>query len=94
MMECFYRVAEHVFAVSAQADVGDKIFAECMDNYKPFAIEKTDDCLFVLNVECGEAPEYTKREKRRSDTRRHGRWHSKGNGRRNQGKPRNKTKKQ
>jgi superfamily II DNA/RNA helicase len=42
----------------------------------------------------GEAPEYTKREKRRSDTRRHGRWHSKGNGRRNQGKPRNKTKKQ
>ena len=59
MMECFYRVAEHVFAVSAQADVGDKIFAECLDNYKPFAIEKTDDCLFVLNVECGEAPEYT-----------------------------------
>ncbi len=59
MMECFYRVAEHVFAVSAQADVGDKIFAECMDNYAPFAIEKSDDCLFALNVQCGEAPEYT-----------------------------------
>ena len=35
----------------------------------------------------GEAPPYTKREKRRSDTRRHGRWHSRGNGKRNQ-KPR------
>ncbi len=59
MMENFYKVAEHVFAVSAQATVGDKIFAECMDNYAPFAIEKSDDCLFVLNVKCGEAPEYT-----------------------------------
>lgn len=28
----------------------------------------------------GEAPEYTKREKKRSNTRRHGRWHSRGNG--------------
>ena len=28
----------------------------------------------------GEAPVYTKREKKRSNTRRHGRWHSKGNG--------------
>ena len=31
----------------------------------------------------GEAPEYTKREKKRSNTRRHGRWHSKGNGKNN-----------
>ena len=31
----------------------------------------------------GEAPEYTKRAKKRSNTRRRGRWHSKGNGRRN-----------
>ena len=59
MMENFYKVAEHVFAVSAQATVGDKIFAECMDNYAPFAIEKSDDCLFALNVKCGEALEYT-----------------------------------
>jgi superfamily II DNA/RNA helicase len=32
----------------------------------------------------GESPEYTKREKKRSDTRRRGRWHSKGDGRNNQ----------
>lgn len=31
----------------------------------------------------GEAPEYTKREKKRSNTRRRGRWHSHGNGKRN-----------
>jgi len=31
----------------------------------------------------GEAPEYVKREKKRNDTRRHGRWHSKGDGSRN-----------
>ena len=30
----------------------------------------------------GEGPEYTKREKKRSNTRRHGRWHSHGNGKR------------
>ena len=35
----------------------------------------------------GEAPAYTKREKKRSNTRRHGRWHSRCNGKRNQ-KPR------
>jgi superfamily II DNA/RNA helicase len=34
----------------------------------------------------GEGPEYTKREKKRSNTRRHGRWHSKGNGSRGNGK--------
>ena len=34
----------------------------------------------------GEAPEYTKREKKRSNTRRHGRWHSRGNGSHNQKK--------
>ena len=32
----------------------------------------------------GEAPEYTKREKKHSNTRRHGRWHSRGSGKRNQ----------
>ena len=37
----------------------------------------------------GEGPEYTKREKKHSNTRRHGRWHSRGNGKRNQ-KPRSK----
>ena len=31
----------------------------------------------------GEAPEYTKRPKKRSNTRRHGRWHSHGNGKHN-----------
>ena len=31
----------------------------------------------------GEAPEYTKREKKRSNTRRHGRWNSHGNGSKN-----------
>ena len=30
----------------------------------------------------GEGPEYTKREKKRSNTRRHGRWHSRGDGKR------------
>ena len=34
----------------------------------------------------GEAPVYTKREKKRSNTRRHGRWHSKGNGQNSQAK--------
>ena len=37
----------------------------------------------------GEAPEYTKRAKKRSDTRHHGRWHSHGNGKHSQ-KPRRK----
>lgn len=59
MMERFYKVANHVFSVSANAGVCDVLFAECMDNYAPFAIEKSVDCLFALNVECGEAPEYT-----------------------------------
>ena len=54
-----YKVADHVFRVSASADLCGKLFCECMDNYAPFAIEKKDDCLFALNVECGEAPEYT-----------------------------------
>jgi superfamily II DNA/RNA helicase len=36
----------------------------------------------------GEAPEYVKREKKRNDTRRHGRWHSKGDGSRNNRKRR------
>ena len=40
----------------------------------------------------GEAPEYTKRLKKRSNTRRHGRWNSHGNGKRNQ-KPRGGNKK-
>jgi len=35
----------------------------------------------------GDSPEYTKREKKRSNTRRHGRWHSKGNGAKNQTRP-------
>ena len=37
----------------------------------------------------GEAPEYIKRQKKRSNTRRHGRWNSHGNGKHNQ-KPRGK----
>ena len=40
----------------------------------------------------GEGPEYTKREKKRSNTRRHGRWNSKGNGSKNQRKRPNKNK--
>jgi superfamily II DNA/RNA helicase len=35
----------------------------------------------------GEGPAYTQRAKKRSNTRRHGRWHSKGNGSNNQAKP-------
>ena len=31
----------------------------------------------------GEGPEYVKREKKHTNTRRHGRWHSKGNGKNN-----------
>ena len=38
----------------------------------------------ALPDELGEGPAYTKREKKRSDTRRRGRWHSKGDGRNNQ----------
>ena len=40
----------------------------------------------------GEAPEYTKREKKRSNTRRHGRWHSRGNGSKNNKKRRHSPK--
>ena len=36
----------------------------------------------------GEGPEYTKREKKRSNTRRHGRWHSRGDGK-HRNRPRN-----
>jgi hypothetical protein len=36
----------------------------------------------------GDGPEYTKREKKRSNTRRHGRWHSRGNGSKDQRKHR------
>ena len=57
--ERFYKVAEHVFAVSASADVREVLFAECVDNYEPFAVEKSDACLFALHVEYGESPEYT-----------------------------------
>ena len=45
-------------------------------------VEKTP-----LPEDLGEAPVYTKREKKRSNTRRHGRWHSKGNGQNSQAKP-------
>jgi superfamily II DNA/RNA helicase len=41
----------------------------------------------------GEAPVYVKREKKRNDTRRHGRWHSKGNGSKNNQKRKNTHKK-
>jgi len=41
-------------------------------------VEKT-----ALPEGLGEAPAYVKREKHRSDTRRNGRWHSKGDGKRN-----------
>ena len=40
----------------------------------------------------GEGPEYTKREKKRSNTRRHGRWNSRGNGSKDQRKRPNKNK--
>ena len=49
-------------------------------------VEKTP-----LPEDLGEAPVYTKREKKRSNTRRHGRWHSKGNGQNNQAKAKPKT---
>ena len=56
-----YKVAEHVFKVSAAADLCDKLFSECMDNYEPFAVPaaQNSEYLFKVNVECGEAPEYT-----------------------------------
>ena len=55
-----YKVAEHVFKVSAAADLCDKLFSECMDNYEPFAVSavQNSDCLFKISVECGDAPEY------------------------------------
>ena len=40
----------------------------------------------------GESPEYVKREKKRSNTRRHGRWHSRGNGKRDNRKRGNQKK--
>ena len=40
----------------------------------------------------GDGPEYTKREKKRSNTRRHGRWNSRGNGSKDQRKHRQKAK--
>jgi hypothetical protein len=56
-----YKVAEHVFKVSAAADLCDNLFSECMDNYEPFAVPaaQNSEYLFKVNVECGEAPEYT-----------------------------------
>ena len=56
----FYKVAGHFFEVSASADLGEKVFAECMDNYEPFVVPavQNSDCLFKVNVECGDAPEY------------------------------------
>jgi len=44
-------------------------------------VEKTP-----LPADIGEGPVYEKRQKKRSNTRRNGRWHSKGNGRNNQSK--------
>ena len=40
----------------------------------------------TLPESVGEGPTYTKREKKRSNTRRNGRWHSRGNGRRRNSK--------
>jgi len=51
-------------------------------------VEKTP-----LPEELGEAPEYTKREKKKSNTRRHGRWHSRGNGSKNNQKRKSHKKK-
>lgn len=45
-----------------------------------------------LPEDIGEGPEYTKREKKRSNTRRHGRWNSRGNGSKDQRKRPNKNK--
>ena len=45
-------------------------------------VEKTP-----LPEELGEGPEYTPRAKKRSNTRRKGRWNSKGNGKNSQAKP-------
>ena len=55
-----YKVAGHLFEVSASAELGEKLFAECMGNYEPFAVPgQCADSLFKINVECGEAPNYT-----------------------------------
>ena len=54
-----YKVAGHFFEVSASAELGEKLFAECMGNYEPFAVSgPCADSLFKINVESGDAPEY------------------------------------
>ena len=56
MMTKYYKVAEHVFGVSGEAEV----FA-LMANYEAFAVGHQDasETVFVLTVESGDAPEYS-----------------------------------
>jgi hypothetical protein len=62
----FYKVAGHLFSVTASPDIAETLFAESMDNYEPFAekasAEKALDesVLFSLKVDCCDfTPEYT-----------------------------------
>ena len=52
-MTNYYKVAEHVFRVCGE----DEVFA-LMDNYAPFSSSASDDVLFSLCVERGDAPDY------------------------------------
>lgn len=46
--EKFYKVAGHVFKVSASADLCEKMFGECMDNYEPFVVSAVQDSECLL----------------------------------------------
>ena len=52
-----YQVALHLFEVSQ--NISENFFADCMDNYAPFATEKAGEGLFLMRVEYGESPAYT-----------------------------------
>lgn len=72
-------------------------FISDMDIYRFQEIEhflgkEVEKC--ELPIELGEGPQYTKRQKKNSNTRRHGRWNSKGNGTKNNSKRREKKKQQ
>ena len=52
-----YQVALHLFEVSQ--NISENFFADCMDNYAPFATEKSGEGLFLMRVEYGESLAYT-----------------------------------
>ena len=76
----------------------DRGYFRYQKEYEDKALEVLRSGWYILGKEVektplpdgiGEGPEYTKREKKRSNTRRHGRWHSRGNGSKNNQKKKN-----